>query len=147
MKPIAPDIEKLITEAIDCGFAIHNRLGPGLLESAYELLLEALMVKRGYLVERQWPIPLQFDDVQIRDVYRIDLFVERQLIIELKSVEQLLPLHAKQVLTYLRVTGLPIGLLMNFGCVLFKDGVRRIVNNRSDYVAAIETAPWHKPKS
>ena len=140
------DLEKLITIAIDCGFSIHNKLGPGLLESAYEVLLEALLVKRGLSVHRQMPISLTFDDITITDAYRVDLLVEGLLIIELKSIDQVLPLHGKQLLTYLRATGLPVGLLMNFGGVLFKDGVKRILNNRSDYVAAIETAPWHKPK-
>lgn len=138
------DIEKVITDAIDTGFLIHDRLGPGLLESAYEVLFEALMIKRGYRVERQRPISLQFDGLLLPDVYRVDIIVEGRLIVELKSAEQLAPVHSKQLLTYLRVTGLPVGLLMNFGGVLFKDGVKRIINNRSDYVAAIETASWHR---
>jgi GxxExxY protein len=139
------DIEELISIAIDCGFAIRNRLGPGLLESAYELLLEASLVRRGLRVERQAALSLDFDGILIEDVYRVDLLIERQLIIELKSVEQLLPVHRKQLLTYLRVKALPVGLLMNFGSALFKDGVKRVLNNRSDYVAAIESAPWHRP--
>jgi GxxExxY protein len=143
----ASSIEKLISDAIDCGFSLHSNLGPGLLESAYEVLLEALLRKRGYCVERQKPISLQFEDISIQDVYRVDLLVEKQLIIELKSIEQIAPVHSKQLLTYLRVTGLPVGLIMNFGGALFKDGVKRIINNRSDYVAAIENATWHRPRS
>lgn len=74
------------------------------------------------------------------------MLVEGQLILELKSVEQLAPVHSKQLLTYLRVTGLPVGLILNFGSALFKDGVRRVINNRSDYVAAIEKTQWHRSK-
>ncbi len=135
MKPDKPDIEQLIALVIDCGFTIHNRLGPGLLESAYEQLLIALLQKRGLSVTRQQPISLHFDELTIHGVYRVDLVVEQKLIIELKSVEQLLPVHSKQLLTYLRVTNLPVGLLLNFGSALFKDGAKRVINNRSDYVA------------
>lgn len=140
------DLERVISDVIDCGFKLHSTLGPGLLESAYEILLEALLIQRGYAVERQKPISLNFQDLLIHDVYRVDMLVEGRLILELKSVEQLAPVHSKQLLTYLRVTGLPIGLIMNFGGALFKSGVRRIINNRSDYVAAIEHAPWHRSK-
>lgn len=85
------DIEKIIAEVIDCGLAIHERLGPGLLESAYELILVQMLGKRGYQIERQKPIRLQFEDIVIEDVYRVDLLIERKLIVELKSVEQLAP--------------------------------------------------------
>lgn len=141
------DLEKLIGEVIDCGFKLHSNLGPGLLESAYEVLLEALLIERGYSVERQKSISLNFGNILVHDVYRVDMLVEGHLILELKSVEQLAPVHSKQLLTYLRVTGLPIGLILNFGSALFKDGVQRIINNRSDYVAAIENAPWHRSRS
>ncbi len=135
MKEPYRDIEKIIADTLDCGFAIHDRFGPGLLETAYEQLLVQLLAKQGYHTERQRPIRLCFDDIVIEDAYRVDLLVEGQLIIELKSVEKLAPVHSKQLLTYLRITGLPIGLLLNFGEYLFKDGIRRIINNQSDYVA------------
>lgn len=147
MNGAAVDLEKLIGDVIDCGFRLHSNLGPGLLESAYEILLKTLLVRRGYSVECQKPIALKFQDITISDVYRVDMLVEGRLILELKSIEKLAPVHSKQLLTYLRVTGLPVGLIMNFGGALFKDGVRRIVNNRSDYVAAIENAPWHRSRS
>ena len=143
----ARNLEQIITAVIDCGFSIHDRLGPGMLESSYEVLLEALLAKRGLRVQRQKPISLKFDEITINDAYRVDMLVEDMLIIELKSVDQLVPLHSKQLLTYLRATGLPVGLLMNFGGVLFKTGVKRVLNNRSDYVAPISTAPWHKPSA
>lgn len=147
MSDVAFDLERLIGDVIDCGFKLHSNLGPGLLESAYETLLEALLLQRGYSVERQKPISLNFQNIMIPDVYRVDMLVEGRLILELKSVEQLASVHSKQLLTYLRVTRLPVGLILNFGGALFKDGVRRIINNRSDYVAAIKNAPWHRSQS
>ncbi|MGL5837350.1 MAG: GxxExxY protein [Sphingorhabdus sp.] len=129
------DIEKIISDVIDCGFAIHNRFGPGLLESAYELLLIQMLMKRGYVVERQKAIALRFDNIVIEEAYRVDLLVAGQLIVELKSVEQLAPVHSKQLLTYLRISELPIGLLLNFGQNLFKDGIRRVINNKNPYIA------------
>lgn len=130
----AHDIEQLITVSMDCGFAIHRALGPGLLESAYEILLAAALVKRGLRVERQKSIGLDFEGIRIDDVYRVDLLIEDQLIIELKSVERLAPVHQKQLLTYLRITDKPLGLLMNFGEVLLMNGISRVINNRSSYV-------------
>lgn len=131
----SPDIEELITIAMDCGFAIHRALGPGLLESAYEILMAQALQKRGLRVETQKPISLHFEDIRIDDVYRVDLLVENLLIIELKSVEQLAAVHKKQLLTYLRITGLPVGLMMNFGAAMLKDGIRRVINNQSAYAA------------
>jgi GxxExxY protein len=129
------DIEELIRISMDCGFAIHRALGPGLLESAYEVLMVAALEKRGLRVERQKPIALKFENIKIEDVYRIDVLVEDQLIIELKSVEQLAPVHRKQLLTYLRITAQPVGLLMNFGQSMMRDGIHRVINDRSDYKA------------
>lgn len=127
------DIEHLITTAMDCGFAIHRAIGPSLLESAYETLMAAALGKRGLRVKRQKPISLNFEGIQIDDVYRVDLLVEDQLIIELKSVERLSPVHQKQLLTYLRITGRPLGLLMNFGEDLLMNGISRVINNRSSF--------------
>jgi GxxExxY protein len=129
------DIEAIIADVIDCGFIIHERFGPGMLESAYEVLLIEMLARRGRKAVRQRPISINFNDIVIEDVYRLDLFVDDLLIVELKSVEQLSPVHSKQVLTYLRITGLPVGLLLNFGGNLFKDGIRRIINNKSSYIA------------
>lgn len=123
------DIEKLVSIAIDCGLQIHRRVGPGLLESAYEIVLAHALEKRGLKVERQKLIAIQYEDLVIDHGFRADIFVEGALLIELKSVEKLAPAHAKQVLTYLRFLDLPVGLLMNFGGETFKDGLRRVVNN------------------
>lgn len=101
------DIEALATIAVDCGFKVHERLGPGLLESVYEAVLAQSLSKRGLAVERQKPVPIRFDGLIIDEGFRADLLVEGRLLIELKSVERTAPVHAKQVLTYLRLMDLP----------------------------------------
>ena len=123
------DIEALAREAVDCGYRIYRDLGPGLLESAYEALLAQSIVRRGLQVDRQLSLPLQYDGVVVNNAFKIDLLVERKLVIELKSLDRLAPVHGKQVLTYLRLMKLPLGLLMNFGQATFKDGLKRIAND------------------
>ncbi|WP_237245910.1 GxxExxY protein [Sphingopyxis witflariensis] len=103
-------------------------MGPGLLESAYEAIMADQLVRRGIWIERQKPIPIRYDGLQLAEGFRADLMVEGKLLVELKSVERLTPLHSKQVLTYLRLLDLPVGLLINFGAATFKEGVRRIAN-------------------
>jgi GxxExxY protein len=122
------DIEDVVSAAIDCGFNLHKDLGPGVLESVYEALLAERLKRRGFAVERQKPLPIVFDGLALPEGFRVDLLVDGQLIIEVKSVERLSPLHSKQLLTYLRLAKQPIGLLMNFGAETFKEGLRRIVN-------------------
>ena len=122
------DVEALATVAVDCGFKLHSQLGPGLLESAYEALMAHSLRKRGLAVERQRPVPLHFDGVAVDEGFRLDLLVDGKLLIELKSVERLAPVHGKQVLTYLRLMNLSLGLLMNFGAPTFREGLKRIVN-------------------
>lgn len=116
---------------VDSAFHIHNGLGPGLLESVYELVLAHELVKRGLVVERQKDVSFVFDDLRFDAGFRIDLLVEGRVVVELKSVEQIVPVHAKQLLTYLRLMNLPVGLLINFGSGTLKEGIRRIVNNYS----------------
>jgi len=123
------DLEDLAKCAVDCGFQIHRGLGPGLLELVYEALLANSLVRRGLLVERQKPLPIRFDGVQLEEGYRVDLLVESRLIIEIKSIDRLAPVHGKQLLTYLRLAEQPLGLLMNFGGETFKEGVRRVANS------------------
>jgi GxxExxY protein len=123
------DIEALATIAVDCGFKVHESLGPGLLESVYEAVLAQSLAKRGLFVERQKPVPIRFDGLVIDEGFRADLLVEGRLLIELKSLERLAPVHGKQVLTYLRLMDLPLGLLINFGGATFREGVKRIANN------------------
>nr|WP_074203230.1 GxxExxY protein [Parasphingorhabdus marina] len=122
-------LEDVITDVIDCGFHIHKQLGPGLLESVYETVLATTLQKRGYAVDRQKPVEIQFDDMTFREGFRADIVVNEILLVELKSTERMAPVYGKQVLTYLRLMNLPIGLLMNFGCATFKEGLKRIANN------------------
>jgi GxxExxY protein len=130
------DIEALATIAIDCGFKLHNKLGPGLLESVYEVLLFESMKRRNLSVERQVPIKIHFEGITINEGFRADLLIEGQLLIELKSVEHLAPVHGKQLLTYLKLMDLPLGLLMNFGAATFREGMKRVVNNHRDFAAS-----------
>lgn len=127
-------VDDLARAAVDCGYRIHRDLGPGLLESVYEAVLAASLSKRGLRVERQKPLDVVYDGMVLREGFKIDLMVEDSLIIELKSVERVAPVHAKQLLTYLRLAGRPVGLLMNFGAATFKEGVRRVANGHLDEV-------------
>lgn len=123
------EIERLASIVVDCGFHIHKDLGPGLLESAYELILAELIEERGLSVRRQVPVPIDYKGVVVDNAFKIDLLIDNRLIVELKSTERNAPVHAKQVLTYLRLMNLPLGLLMNFGMPTFKGGLQRIANN------------------
>lgn len=121
-------LERAAREAVDCGFHIHRDLGPGLLESVYEIVLFESLRQRGLKVERQVPISIRYGTQVFDNGFRADLLVEDQLLIESKSTERHAPVHAKQLLTYLRLAHLPLGLLMNFGMGTFKEGVQRIGN-------------------
>ena len=123
------DLERIASIVVDCGYALHRDLGPGLLESAYERLMFAGLRQRGLQVERQVPIRIEYNGIVIDDAFKADLVIERRLLIELKSVETYSPVHAKQVITYPRLMHLPLGLLINFGMASYKEGVRRIGNN------------------
>jgi len=128
------DVERLASVAIDCAVALHRQLGPGLLESVYELVLTEKLRRAGLGVERQKAVPIEIDGLCIADAFRIDLLVEDKLIIEIKSIERLAPIHTKQVLTYLRLMKLPLGLLMNFGQETLRDGLRRVIDGPSSFV-------------
>jgi iron complex transport system substrate-binding protein len=114
---------------VDSAYRLHRELGPGLLESVYELILAQMLAKRGLQVERQKSMPFAFEGIRFDDCLRVDLLVESSVIIELKSIEALAPVHSKQLLTYLRLSGLPLGLLINFGAPTLKQGIKRVVNN------------------
>jgi GxxExxY protein len=122
------DIEAMAADVIDASFRIHRDLGPGLLESVYETVLAAGLERKGYRVERQRPISFDFDGLHFEAAFRIDILVEGRLLVEIKSIDRLNPVHLKQVLTYLRLTKQPLGLLINFGGATLKEGLRRIVN-------------------
>ena len=123
------DIEAIAADVVDAALRLHRDLGPGLLESVYETILAAKLVGRGYAVSRQRPVDIEYEGMRFECAFRIDLLVEECLLIEIKSVERLNPAHAKQLLTYLRLTKQPLGLLINFGGETLKEGLRRIVND------------------
>ncbi len=120
---------ELSTKIIGLAIKVHRNLGPGLLESAYEECLYYELVTAGIFVEKQKPLPLVYENVRLECGYRIDLFVEKKLIVEIKSKETMHDLFIAQTLTYLRLSGCKLGLLINFNVILLKDGIRRIVNN------------------
>lgn len=114
---------------VDCCYHIHVDLGPGLLESVYEEILTYELIRIGFQVERQKALPVVWKDVKLDLGYRTDLIVENKVIVEIKSVEEIHPVHPKQLLTYLKLTNLKLGLLINFNSPLIKTGITRIVNN------------------
>ena len=120
------DISRII---VDCAYHIHRELGPGLLESVYEKVLIYELEKKGLNIDNQVAIPVRYHEISLELGFRADLIIENKIIIELKSVEEILPVHKKQLLTYLKLTGLKLGLLINFNSNLIKDGITRIVNN------------------
>ena len=113
----------------DCALKVHQNLGPGLLESAYEECLFYELKKTGLLVEKQKALPLVYEEIRLDIGYRIDMIIENKLILEIKSVEALNDVHFAQLLTYLKLTNCKLGLLINFNAALIKNGIRRIVNN------------------
>ncbi len=119
------EIAKII---VDAAFQVHKRLGPGLLESVYEVILAHELKKRGLNVKRQVPVPIVFDEIKFNEGFRADLIVEEKVIVELKSVEKVSNVHKKQLLTYLRLADKKLGLLINFGTALIRDGISRVVN-------------------
>ncbi|MEC3877491.1 GxxExxY protein [Chryseobacterium salviniae] len=119
------EVSKVI---FDAGLKIHRQLGAGLLESAYEECLYYELQKSGLQIEKQKPMPLIYDDIKLDIGYRIDLLVERKVVVEIKSVESLNEIHIAQVLTYLKLSNCKLGLLINFNSVLFKNGVKRLIN-------------------
>ena len=127
------DKEELSRIVVDSGFKLHSELGPGLLESVYEAVLAKMLDEMGLQVRRQVAVPVTVFDMHFDEGFRADLLVEELLLVELKSVEKLLPVHGKQVLTYLRLMNLPLGLLINFGASTFKEGTRRIVNGSQSF--------------
>ena len=121
-------MQDLTNKVIGAAIHVHRELGPGLLESAYQECLNYLLVKNGLFVEREKAIPVKFEDVSLDCGYRIDLLVEKSLVLELKCVERLQPIHTAQILSYLKLGGYKVGLLLNFNVTLMKRGIKRIVN-------------------
>ena len=125
---VPAELDTITGAIVDAALQIHRALGPGLLESVYEAVLTKALQKRGMRVERQKAIRFEYDDMNFEEGFRADLVVEECVIVELKSVEVIGPVHGKQVLTYLRLARLPVGLLINFGAPTLKEGLHRIVN-------------------
>jgi iron complex transport system substrate-binding protein len=123
------ELDDISGAIVDSSMRIHRDLGPGLLESVYEVVLASALVRRGLQVERQKPIHFEYDGFVFVEGFRADLVVEEQVIVELKSVERLAPVHCKKLLTYLRLTNKRVGLLVNFGAPTLKEGLHRIVNH------------------
>ncbi len=117
---------------VDCAVKLHMELGPGLLESVYEVLLAHRLEKTGLTVERQVQIPIRYDGITFDEGFRADIIVEKKVLLELKSVESVSRAHQKQVLTYLKLTNMKLGYLLNFGESLMKDGISRILNGFVD---------------
>ena len=118
----------IATEIVDICFHIHKKLGPGLLESVYEEILAYEIAKSNYFAKRQVPIPLIYDSIKLNLGFRADLIIENKVIIEVKAIEVILPVHKMQLLTYLKITGLKLGLLINFNTQTIKEGITRVVN-------------------
>ena len=128
--------EELSAIVVDAAFHIHRELGPGLLESVYEVVLARSLTRCGVVVERQKAVSFEYDKMYFSEGLRIDLLVNDVLVVELKSVERFAPVHAKQLLTYLRLMQLPLGLLINFGAPTFKEGCKRVVNGPQTFVSS-----------
>ena len=126
-----PDYEGVGRDIVDCAVKMHVRLGPGLLESTYKLLLARVLGRKGHLVERERSLALDFDGIHIDNAYRVDLLVDGCVVVELKAVERLPPAAKRQAFTYLTILDLPLGYLLNFGAPVMKDGIDRIVNFRA----------------
>jgi GxxExxY protein len=122
------NIEEVFKKVLDCSFKVHTALGPGLLESAYEACLFYELRQSGLNVKKQLPLPLIYDEVKLDAGYRVDLLVEEQVIVEIKSVDGLADIHLAQILTYLKLSGCKLGLLVNFNVRHLKDGIKRVIH-------------------
>lgn len=122
-------LDEITEQIIGSAIKLHQTLGPGLLESVYEMILARDLERAGLQVERQKSVSFAYDGLWFDDAFRVDLLVEGTIVVELKSVETVAPVHSKQLLTYLRLLDLPVGLLLNFGAATLKDGLHRVVNH------------------
>lgn len=122
-------IDAITSDVIDAAIGVHKGLGPGLLESVYEIVLAGDLERRGHKIDRQMPVDIEYDGLRFPAAFRVDLLVDDCVILEIKAVDTLAAVHAKQVLTYLRLVHKPVGLLLNFSGETMKEGIRRLVNN------------------
>jgi iron complex transport system substrate-binding protein len=126
------EIDEITSIIIQTSIKIHKELGPGLLESVYETVLAKMLADKGLHIERQKPVSFVYEGIRFNEGFRCDLLVENMVVIELKSTERLMPVHSKQLLTYLRLMDKEVGLLINFGAGKLKDGLERIVHHHID---------------
>ena len=133
------ELEQITEKIIGCALRVHTELGPGLLEGVYETCLKHELVKAGMRVRAQVPLPINYDGIRFDSVYKLDLLVEEQVVVELKAVEQALDVHKAQVISYLKLGGYPVGLLINFNVVHLRDGIRRLVNRPKASVASVSS--------
>ena len=126
-EPVPENVERAATQVVDAAFTVHFTLGPGLLENVYEICLFHELTKRDLKVKRQVVLPVVYDDIRLDAGLRLDLLVEDTLIVEIKAVADLLPVYQAQLLTYLKLTALRLGLLINFNTVRIRDGIKRLV--------------------
>ena len=120
-------LNKLSYEIIGAIYKVHTELGPGLLESTYEVCLEYELVKKGLIVQRQKALPVIYNEIKLEEGYRIDLLIENSIILELKSIDEIAPIHKAQLMTYLKLSGMKLGLLLNFNVKDMKEGINRII--------------------
>lgn len=125
-EPIPVAVDRVAKQVVDAAFTVHSTLGAGLLESVYEVCLAYELTKRGLKAERQLALPVVYDNVRLEAGFRLDLLVEKSVVVELKAVETLIPVHSAQLLTYLKLSGYRLGLLINFNVPLIKDGIKRL---------------------
>lgn len=130
MSELPADLNAISGEIVDTALAIHRSLGPGMLETVYENVLARELERRGFRAARQVPISFDYEGMRFADICRADILVNDSVVVEIKSVELLAPVHTKQLLTYLRLLRLPLGLLINFGSATLKEGIRRVANTR-----------------
>ena len=123
----SPEIERIATEIVDAAFRVHNEIGPGALESVYEICLAHELIKRGFHVQRQIALPIIYDNIRFDAGLRLDLIVDHLVIIEVKAVEKIIPVHEAQCYTYLKFANLRLCFLINFNVKLIKDGIKRVV--------------------
>ena len=131
--------EQIGKDVVDCAIAVHTTLGPGLLESAYEACLAYELQLRNYQIERQKSLPVFYKNLEIENGYRLDLLINNCVIVELKAIDAILPIHRAQLITYLKLSNISLGFLINFNTPLLKDGLQRIVNQHP--------ATYQKPTS
>jgi len=133
------ELNRVTERVIGAAIEVHRAIGPGLLESAYEACLAFELVERGLEIERQKPLPVVYKGVSLECGYRLDLLVEGMVIVEIKAVDRLMPIHQAQLLSYLKLSGYRVGLLINFNTKVLKDGIRRVVNDFPDSPRSLRT--------